>query len=191
MLNQLRIGAASRKKNSATPETVNIKETIAIINQMHADGIIGKYAIGGAVAANFYLEPVDTKDVDVFVVLNPPPGRSLVSLDPIHRYLEARGCWLNTEGHPVISGWPVQFLPADKPLLKEALEQSVERDIDGVPVRVFTAEHLAAIAFDLGRPKDKRRLDQFREEKALDPSRLSEILERHGLLDRWLALRGN
>ena len=75
--------------------------------------------------------------------------------------------------------------------LNEALQDSVERDIDGVPVRVFTAEHLAAIAFDLGRPKDRRRLDQFREEKALDAHRLSQILERHGLLERWLATRGN
>jgi hypothetical protein len=170
---------------------VNIKETIATINQMQADGVIAQYAVGGAVAASFYLEPADTKDVDVFVILNPATGRLLVSLDPIHRYLEARGFRLNSEGLAVISGWPVQFLPADKPLIKEALEQSVERDIDGVPVRVFTAEHLAAIAFDLGRPKDRRRLDQFREENVLKESQFSEILGRHGLLDRWLDSKGN
>src|SRR5258708_5798479 len=143
---------------------MNIKETLATLNQMQADGVIARYAVGGAVAANFYLEPSDTKDVDVFVVLNPVRGQMLVSLDTIYRYLEARGIQVNAEGYPVIFGWPVQFLPADKPLLKEALEQSVERDVDGVLVRVFTAEHLAAIAFDLGRPKDKRRVDQFREE---------------------------
>jgi len=170
---------------------VNIKETIAILNQMQADGVITQYAIGGAVAANFYLEPVDTKDVDAFIVLNPPPGRMLVSLDGILGYLEARGFHSNAEGLPVIFGWPVQFLPVDRPLLKEALEQSVVQEIDEVPVRVFTAEHLAAIAFALGRPKDKRRLDQFREEKALDARGLHEILERHSLLERWLASRGN
>src|SRR5436309_10229679 len=146
---------------------------------MQADGVIAQYAIGGAVAANLHIEPAETSDVDVFIVPNPLPGRSLVSLDSIYSYLEARGFQINTEGLPVIFGWPVQFLPTDKPLLKEALEKSVERDIDGAPVHVFTAEHLAAIAFDLGRPKDKRRLDQFREEKALKASELSEILERH------------
>ena len=171
---------------------MNIKETLATLNQMQADGIIARYAIGGAVAANFYLEPSDTKDIDVFVVLNPPPGRVLVSLDTIHSYLvDTKGVQFSREGFPIIFGWPVQFLPASKPLLREALEQSIERSIDGVMVRVFTAEHLAAIAFDLGRPKDKRRLDQFREEKALDPSKLSEILERHGLLERWLAAKGD
>jgi hypothetical protein len=170
---------------------VNIKETIATINEMQADGVISRYAIGGAVAANFYLEPADTKDVDVFIILNPAPGRLVVSLDHIHQYLEARGFRLNSEGHPVVSGWPVQFLPAEQPLLKEALDESVEREIDGVPLRVFTAEHLAAIAFDLGRPKDRHRLDQFRDEQALNAPRLSDILKRHGLLDRWLASRGN
>lgn len=158
---------------------------------MQADGVIDRYAIGGAVAANIYLETSDTRDVDVFIASNPLPGSVLVSLEPVHRYLEAQGFRLNAEGYPVVRGWPVQFLPADKSLLREALEQSVEQDIDGVPARVFTAEHLAAIAFDLGRPKDRRRLDQFREEKALDPRRLSEILKRHGLLERWLATKGN
>ena len=35
---------------------MNIKEVIATINQMQADGIIDRYAIGGAVGATFYLE---------------------------------------------------------------------------------------------------------------------------------------
>src|ERR1041385_8202698 len=110
---------------------MNIKETISAINKMQADGVIGRYAIGGAVAANIYLETSDTRDVDVFIALNPLPGSVLVSLEPVHRYLEARGFRLNAEGYPVVYGWPVQFLPADKPLLREALEQSVEQDIDG------------------------------------------------------------
>jgi hypothetical protein len=41
---------------------VSIKDTIAVINQMQADGIIECYAIGGAVGATFYLEPVATLD---------------------------------------------------------------------------------------------------------------------------------
>jgi hypothetical protein len=45
---------------------VNIREAIATINQMQSDGIIGRYAIGGAVGATFYLEPIATLDVDIF-----------------------------------------------------------------------------------------------------------------------------
>ena len=46
---------------------MNIKETIAAINRMQADGVIDRYAIGGAVGATFYLEPVSTLGIDVFV----------------------------------------------------------------------------------------------------------------------------
>jgi hypothetical protein len=98
---------------------------------------------------------------------------------------------LNAEGIPVVAGWPVQFLPADTPLLEEALAQSVDRDIDGVPMRVFTPEHLVAIAFQLGRPKDRQRLDQFREQKAFSARRVRDILDRHDLLERWLASRSD
>ena len=36
---------------------VSGKETLAVINQMQADGVIGKYPTGGAVGATLYLEP--------------------------------------------------------------------------------------------------------------------------------------
>jgi hypothetical protein len=53
---------------------VGIKEVIEMINGMQAAGVIERYAIGGAVAATFYLEPVATLDVDVFVDFHTEPG---------------------------------------------------------------------------------------------------------------------
>jgi hypothetical protein len=50
-----------------------VKETLETINNMQADGVIGQYAIGGAVGATFYLEPSATIDLDVFVIV---PGES-------------------------------------------------------------------------------------------------------------------
>lgn len=47
-----------------------IKEAIFVINQMQADGIIGRYAIGGAIGETFYLEPVSTVDLDIFMALS-------------------------------------------------------------------------------------------------------------------------
>lgn len=52
-----------------------MKTTLEMVNKMQADGIIGKYAIGGAVGATFYLEPAATMDVDIFVML-PTVGES-------------------------------------------------------------------------------------------------------------------
>ncbi len=40
---------------------MQIQEVITTINQMQTDGIIQRYAIGGAVGATFYLEPVATR----------------------------------------------------------------------------------------------------------------------------------
>ena len=163
---------------------MNIKNTIAAINQMQADGIIPRYAIGGAVGATFYLEPVATLDVNVFYHFHPTPGSLIASPKPIFDYLQARGAKMEGE-YIVLAGWPVQFLPAASPLVEEALAQAVEKDVAGTPARVFTAEHLAAIALQTGRAKDKARLLQFIETGALDPARFQNIVSLHGLLERW------
>ena len=163
---------------------MGIKEVIETINRMQADGVIERYAIGGAVAATFYLEPVATLDVDVFVESHTEPGSQMISPEPIFRYLRDRGCAMEGE-HVVIAGWPIQFLPAGSALVQEALAKAVEKDVEGTPARVFTAEHLAAIALETGRAKDKARVLQFIEADAIDLDRLQEILTRHGLAGAW------
>ncbi len=163
---------------------MDIRKVIDTVNRMQADGVIERYAIGGAVGATFYLEPVATLDVDVFVIFQPGPKSSLVDLEPIFKYLTAQGHAIEKE-YVVVAGWPVQFLPPTSPLVEEAIDQAVEIDIDGTRAHVFTAEHLAAIALETGRPKDKTRLLQFIEEDALDLKKFQAILARHGLTPRW------
>lgn len=161
-----------------------MKATIESINQMQADGIIGKYAIGGAVGATFYLEPAATLDVDVFVTLPTAPGGLLLSLSPIYNYLKARGGTVEDE-HIVIGGWPVQFLPASDELELEALAEAVPTKVEDVGTWVMTAEHLAAIALRTGRPKDHNRILQFIEQGAVDRKTLQFIVERHNLTGKW------
>ena len=163
---------------------MNIRNTIAAINQMLADGIIEQYAIGGAVGATFYLEPVATLDVDIFVTFRSEVGSMLANPQPLFDYLKARGGRMEGE-YVIVAGWPVQFLPAAGPLVEEALAEAVEKDVASTPARVFTAEHLAAVALQTGRSKDKARLLQFIETGALDPARFQAILSRHGLLEAW------
>jgi hypothetical protein len=131
---------------------MQIQEVIKAINRMQADSVIERYAIGGAVGATFYLEPVATLDVDVFITFQPEAGNLLASPQPIFDYLKACGATMEGE-YVVIAGWPVQFLPAPTPLVAEALTQAVEKDVAGTPARVFTAEHLAAIALQTDAPK--------------------------------------
>src|SRR5881397_387245 len=97
---------------------------------MQADGVIERYAIGGAVGATFYLEPIATLDVDVFISFRPESGRLRVNPQAIFDYLKARGGTMEGE-YIVIAGWPVQFLPAASPLVEEALAQAVEKAVAG------------------------------------------------------------
>jgi hypothetical protein len=161
-----------------------MKETLEVINRMQADGIIGGYAIGGAVGATFYLEPVATMDIDVFVSFKQSPDSPLISLSPLFDYLKARGYEARGE-YVVIGGWPVQFLPPADALGEEALAEAEATEVEGVPTRVMTAEHLVAIALQVGRAKDHTRILQFVEAGALDAGKLDAILTRHGLLEKW------
>src|SRR5271157_3681133 len=161
-----------------------MKTTLETINCMQADGVIGLYAIGGAVAATFYLEPAATLDIDVFVTLPSPPGSSLLSLSPIYEYLTARGCRVERE-YIVIGHWPVQFLAPNSDLEREAISQAREAEVEGVKTSVMTAEHLVAIALQTGRAKDHARIVQFLEQDAVDRHKLSRLLARHGLVPKW------
>lgn len=161
-----------------------MKETLEVINRMQSDGVIGRYAIGGAVGAAFYLEPVATMDIDVFVSFKQSPDSMLISLSPLFDYLKARGHEARGE-YVVIGGWPVQFLPPADALGEEALAEAVETEVEDVPTRVMTAEHLVAIALQVGRAKDHARIVQFVEAGVLDSGKLDAILTRHSLLEKW------
>jgi hypothetical protein len=161
-----------------------MKATLEMINQMQADGVIGRYAIGGAVGAIFYLETFYTADLDIFVTLPRISGSSLLSLSPIYEYLTTQGC--RVEGERIVIGdWPIQFLPPHGALEQEALAEAVRTEYDGISTSVLSAEHLVAIALRTGRTKDYARMVMFLEQDAVNMETLNSILSRHGLLPKW------
>lgn len=164
-----------------------MEKTLVVINQLEREGFIGRYAIGGAVAATRYIEPIQTYDLDIFVILPVMPS-GLISLTPIYDYLTQRG--YSPQGETImIENWPVQFLPVYNPLTEEALAQAVEVEFGSTPTRVFSAEHLAAIMLQTGRPKDHARLIQFLESNALDRAVFESIVARHDLTSKWESFR--
>jgi hypothetical protein len=163
---------------------MRIREVIEIINRMQVDGIIDRYALGGAVGAMFYLEPFSTLDVDVFIELHASQGTLVVDPSPIFQYLKDQGCAMEGQ-YVVVADSPVQFIPPASSLAEEALKEAVEKDVQGTPARVFTAEHLAAIALQVGRVKDKLRLLQFIQADKLDMARFEAIVQRRQLDERW------
>jgi hypothetical protein len=165
-----------------------MKETLKVINQMQQDGIIGQYAIGGAVGATLYVNPASTVDIDIFITIPPLGSSRLISLSPVYDYLTGLG-FKSEHEHLLIHDWPVQFLPAANTLEQEAIEKADMVQFAGLETRVMKPEHLVAIALKTGRPKDALRILQFLEKKAINPAKLKAVLSRHGLEIKWQAFQ--
>ncbi|HEV2915312.1 MAG TPA: hypothetical protein VGX92_18680 [Pyrinomonadaceae bacterium] len=160
-----------------------MRETLKVINRMVKDGVIGEYAIGGAVAAIYYLEPFDTADLDVFVQVN-ATANDLTILAPIYEYLTEQG--YGAKGELIyIDGIPVQFLPVFNQLTEEAVEKSQTIKYSQVTTRIMRPEYLVAIMLDTGRPKDYLRISMFLEQGAIKMRQLHAVLKRHGLMEKW------
>jgi len=151
---------------------------------MERDGVFTRYAIAGAMTATFYVEPLLTFDLDVFVVLPQTPG-GLLTLAPLYDALRARG-YSEQENECIrIEGVPVQFLPAYNALLEEALKEAQEIMYEDVPARVLRSEHLLAICLQTGRNDDPERVRILREQAKLDANFLAGVLKRHQLEEKW------
>lgn len=160
-----------------------MEETLTVLNKLQDNGIIGRYAIGGAVAATRYIEPIHTFDLDIFIMF-PHSKSGLISLSPVYEYLKQLG--YTPEGEFVnIEGWPVQFLPVFNKLTEEAMDNAIDVKFGNTLTRVFSAEYLAAIMLETGRAKDHSRLIHFFEFESIDRSILEDIVERHGLTRKW------
>jgi hypothetical protein len=163
-----------------------MEKTLRVLNRMVKDGVIKQYAIGGAVAAIFYIEPINTNDLDIFFhVEDPSAGFDI--LTPLYKYLSGLG--YQAKGEAIdIEGWPVQFLPVFNPLLEEAVDQAKEVRFQRTTTRVMQAEHLVAIMLQTGRLKDHARIAEFIEHEVVDQSKLADILARHKLIKKWETL---
>jgi len=156
-----------------------------ILEQLLREGIVNRYAVGGATAAGFHGEPLATRDVDVFVFLDPPEGSLLVTLDPVFRRLGELGFNEFEEEGLLIHGFPVQFLSAAPGLEAEAVEQAMIVEWGDHRLRVMRPEHLAVIALSVGRPKDRARLVYLVELRDFNIESFRQILTRYQLLERW------
>jgi len=160
-----------------------MKETLKVLNQMVKDGVIEEYAIGGAIAAVYYLEPFDTADLDIFIQVN-TTGSDLLILAPIYEYLIRQGYKAKDE-FIYIEGIPVQFLPVFNPLTEEAVTKAETIKFARVTTRIMRPEHLVAIMLNTGRLKDYLRISMFLEQGTLDMRSLNTVLRRHDLMKKW------
>ena len=154
-----------------------LADVLRAANGLVAAKLIEDYAIGGALAAIYYVEPFATYDADIFFI---PVDKGLTAGMPaIYAHLKSQG-WEVKGEHLMLKGFPVQFLAAQG-LTEEAVREALSIQFEGVPAKVFRAEHVVAIAASVGRKKDLARIEQMLQQAALDQTLLEKILQRHKL----------
>src|SRR5712671_3220626 len=158
-------------------DNLPLAEVLRAANGLVTAGLIDDWALGGALAAIYYVEPFTTYDADIFFI---PKDKGLTAGIPtIYAHLQAQG-WRVEREHLLVRGFPVQFLAASG-LTEEAVREAEQIEFEGVPAKIFRAEHIVAIAASVGRARDKARIEQLLQQADLDKSYLAEVLQRHKL----------
>ena len=156
---------------------IPLAEVFRAANDLVATKLIDDWALGGALGAIYYVEPFATYDADIFFI---PADKGLTAGIPaIYAHLQTHG-WQIEGDHLLVRGFPAQFLAAQG-LTEEAVREAETIEFEGVPAKVFRAEHIVAIAAKVGRQKDKARIEQLLQQARLDKGRLGNILQRHKL----------
>ena len=154
-----------------------LADVLRAANDLVSAKLVKDWALGGALAAVYYVEPFSTYDADIFFI---PADKGLTAGIPaIYAHLKAEG-WQVEGEHLLVRGFPVQFLAASG-LTEEAVLEAERIEFEGVPARIFRAEHLVAIAASVGRQKDKARIEQLLQQANVDKTKLENILQRHKL----------
>ena len=165
-----------------------MEKALKVINDLLEQGIIKKYAIGGGIAAIFYIEPILTYDVDIFVV-PAEENDGLLVLSSLYEYLKKKGYYPDKE-HIIIEGFPVQFLPVFNELIDEAVNEAAEKKYKGINTKVMKVEYLIAIMLQTYRPKDKERVLKALNEAEIDWKLLGKILEKFNLKKTFAKIHG-
>ena len=73
--------------------------------------------------------------------------------------------------------------------MEEAIEKAMEVEYKGVKTKIVRSEHLLAIMLQTYRPKDRERMLLLLDEAQIDMPYLENVLEQHGLQEKWSKFR--
>ena len=137
-------------------DSLPLADVLRAANDLVTAGLIEDWALGGA-RGNLLRRTVHHLRPGHFFI---PKDKVLIAGIPaIYAHLQAQG-WQVEGEHLLVRGFPVQFLAASG-LTEEAVREAERFDYEGVPARVFPAEHIVVIAASVGRAKDKTRIEQL------------------------------
>jgi len=99
------IGSRMPEESAGIP----LAEILRTANELVSSGLIKNYALGGALAAMRYVEPLATYDADIFFI--PVTEDLSAGVHDLYEALRARG-WDVEGDHLLLKDFPVQFLAA-------------------------------------------------------------------------------
>jgi hypothetical protein len=109
----------------------------------------------------------------------------ILSLDKIYDYAKGKGFEVDSE-FINIYGWLVRCVEAShNELWIEAIENADTFETAGIKFPVIGKEHLTAMWILAGRPKDYKKIEMFIEADFLNFDKLTQILTRYNLLEKW------
>jgi hypothetical protein len=147
------------------------EKVIKRLNRLKEKGVIKDYAIGGAHAVAYYLEPVKTLDLDIFVF-----AESDQDFYIFRTYIKKAGFRVRGT-HVIIDDTPIHFLPGSlHPFINEAVRRAKRIRVRSIPTKVLTAEYLIVSLLMAFRLKDKMVIPDLLE--LVDMERLRTIIER-------------
>jgi hypothetical protein len=156
---------------------IPLADVLRAANELVSVGLIKDYALGGALAAIYYTEPITTYDADIIFVAS---DKTLsAGIPAIYSHLQSKG-WRVEREHLLIGNFPVQFLAASG-LTEESVREAKPVQYEGVPAKVFRPEYIIAIAASVGRHKDLARIEQMLDQVKIDKALLDDILRRYSL----------
>lgn len=102
------------------PSAIPLADVLRAANELVSAGFIKDYALGGALAAIYYTEPVTTYDADIMFVAT---DKTLsAGIPAIYSHLQSKG-WQVEREHLLLKDFPVQFLAATR-LTEEAVRNA-------------------------------------------------------------------
>lgn len=144
-----------------------------IFNELKKKKVFQDYAIGGAVAVNYYAEPRNTIDLDLYFLVDDRGYHQLWQTLTDIGY-KAQGQRI------VVEGVPVDMFPVSvHPIFEEALRNAKQVRVSGVPIKVFTPEYLIVTKLMSFRPRDRADIYDLFEFGKVDKNVLNDIMRRY------------
>jgi predicted nucleotidyltransferase len=150
---------------------LDVLAVVKILNNLKKQHRIRDYAIFGATAASYYMEPVYTEDVDVLILASGDE-----EYIKVWRELSKYGEDLKDFGF-IIAETEVQIFPTSvHPLFEDSLKKARRIKVGGIGTKIVDKEHLILLFLKANRVKDKFKAAILLQDVNLPY--LTELLER-------------